>query len=108
MAETIAGYAHVNIVVTDVEAAKEFYGGKLGLELLPRPDFGGRFGGLWFRLGAAHRHPAQKQCEGCGRDEGLPPHAAAILSASMTALAKGWGASCGRLWPMPPSMRRCS
>ena len=39
-AETIAGYAHVNIVVTDIDAAKAFYGGKLGLELLPRPDFG--------------------------------------------------------------------
>jgi glyoxylase I family protein len=54
-AETIAGYAHVNIVVTDLDAAKDFYGGKLGLELLPRPDFG-RFGGAWFRLGAAQLH----------------------------------------------------
>jgi len=54
-AQTIAGYAHVNIGVTDLDAANEFYGGTLGLELLPRPDFG-TFGGSWFRLGAAQLH----------------------------------------------------
>jgi glyoxylase I family protein len=51
----IAGYAHVNVVVTDIEAAREFYGGKLGLERLPRPDFGG-FGGDWYRLGPSQLH----------------------------------------------------
>ena len=54
-AGTIAGYAHVNIVVTDIDAADEFYGGKLGLQRLPRPDFGG-FGGRWFRLGSSQLH----------------------------------------------------
>ena len=49
MTRQIAGYAHVNLCVTDPEAAREFYEGKLGLEVLPRPDFGG-FGGYWFRL----------------------------------------------------------
>lgn len=53
--DTIAGYAHVNIVVTDLEAAKDFYGGKFGFELLPRPDFGG-FPGAWYRLGAVQLH----------------------------------------------------
>ncbi|HEV8296408.1 MAG TPA: VOC family protein [Acidimicrobiales bacterium] len=55
MATGIAGYAHVNICVTDLEAAREFYEDKLGLEQLPRPDFGG-FGGYWFRLGPSQLH----------------------------------------------------
>jgi catechol 2,3-dioxygenase-like lactoylglutathione lyase family enzyme len=55
MATGIAGYAHVNLCVTDLEAAREFYEGKLGLEVLPRPDFGG-FGGYWFRLGPSQLH----------------------------------------------------
>lgn len=53
--DTVAGFAHVNIVVTDLDAAHDFYGGKFGLELLPRPDFGG-FPGAWYRLGAAQLH----------------------------------------------------
>ena len=55
MTRQIAGYAHVNLCVTDPEAAREFYEGKLGLEVLPRPDFGG-FGGYWFRLGNSQLH----------------------------------------------------
>jgi catechol 2,3-dioxygenase-like lactoylglutathione lyase family enzyme len=51
----ILGYAHVNVVVTDLEAARTFYGGKLGLEPIPRPDFGG-FPGEWYRLGASQLH----------------------------------------------------
>src|SRR5688572_17765238 len=55
MGDEIAGYAHVNLVVTDIEAATEFYEGKLGLERLPRPDFGS-FGGTWYRLGPSQLH----------------------------------------------------
>lgn len=51
----IAGYAHVNLCVADLEGARHFYEDQLGLERLPRPDFGG-FGGYWFRLGAAQLH----------------------------------------------------
>jgi glyoxylase I family protein len=51
----LLGYAHVNLVVDDLEAAREFYGAKLGLQALPRPDFGG-FAGEWYRLGAAQLH----------------------------------------------------
>ena len=40
---------HVGICVTDVERAKEFYGGVLGLRELPRPPFD--FGGAWYELG---------------------------------------------------------
>ncbi len=48
-------YSHVNILVTDVEAADDFYMGKLGLEKLPRPDFGD-FQGSWLRLGPSQLH----------------------------------------------------
>ena len=52
---TIAGYAHVNLCVTDTERALEFYVGQLGLSVLPRPDFG-TFGGAWLRLGDVQLH----------------------------------------------------
>jgi catechol 2,3-dioxygenase-like lactoylglutathione lyase family enzyme len=55
MEDDIAGYAHVNLVVTDIDAAAAFYEGKLGLERLPRPDFGS-FGGTWYRLGPSQLH----------------------------------------------------
>jgi glyoxylase I family protein len=51
----ILGYAHVNVVVTDLDAARAFYEGMLGLEPIPRPDFGG-FPGEWYRLGASQLH----------------------------------------------------
>jgi extradiol dioxygenase family protein len=59
MTAPIAGYAHVNLCVLDVEVAREFYEGKLGLEVLPRPDFGGGFGGYWFKLGNSQLHLSQ-------------------------------------------------
>ena len=40
---------HAAVIVTDVERAKRFYGGVLGLRELPRPDFG--FDGVWYRIG---------------------------------------------------------
>ena len=51
----LVAYSHVNICVTDVEAADVFYVEKLGLEKLPRPDFGG-FEGSWLRMGPAQLH----------------------------------------------------
>ena len=51
----LVAYSHVNIPVTDVEAADAFYMGKLGLEKLARPDFGG-FEGSWLRLGPSQLH----------------------------------------------------
>lgn len=51
----VAGYAHVNIVVDDLDAACEFYGTTFGLERLPRPDFRGS-PGAWFRLGRSQLH----------------------------------------------------
>ena len=51
---TIAGYSHVAIAVTDVDAARGFYCGLLGFEELPRPDFG--VPGLWLRVGDLQLH----------------------------------------------------
>ena len=51
----IAGYTHTNILVTDLEAAHDFYIGKLGFKVLPRPDFGG-FEGAWYRIGDLQLH----------------------------------------------------
>lgn len=42
-------FSHVSVVVSDLEKAKAFYGGLLGLPEIPRPDFG--FPGVWYGLG---------------------------------------------------------
>ena len=42
-------FSHVSVTVTDLEKAKGFYGGVLGLLEIPRPDFG--FPGVWYSLG---------------------------------------------------------
>ena len=51
----IRGYSHANILVTDMEAAHDFYIEKLGFEVLPRPDFG-EFQGAWYRVGDLQLH----------------------------------------------------
>ncbi len=53
--DTISGYTHTNILVTDLEAAHDFYINKLGFSVLPRPDFGG-FAGAWYRVGDLQLH----------------------------------------------------
>lgn len=45
---------HVSIVVTDLAAAKAFYGDVLGLEELPRPPFA--FAGAWYAVGDRQLH----------------------------------------------------
>lgn len=55
LAHPISGYSHVNLLVDDLAAAHDFYIGKLGFEVLPRPDFGG-FAGAWYRIGDLQLH----------------------------------------------------
>lgn len=43
------GFRHVSVTVTDLAAAKRFYGEQLGFPELPRPDFD--FPGAWYSLG---------------------------------------------------------
>jgi glyoxylase I family protein len=82
----ILGYAHVNVIVTDLAAAREFYEGKLGLEVLPRPDFGG-FAGVWYRLGAAQLHLSV--AERMPDWQGTAPHMALHLAAGTFAETVG-------------------
>ncbi len=48
MAITISSFHHAGFLVTDIARAAAFYEGVLGLENLPRPDFG--FPGRWYDL----------------------------------------------------------
>jgi glyoxylase I family protein len=45
-----ADFTHVSVTVTQLEAARDFYGRVLGLSEIARPDFG--FPGIWYDLGA--------------------------------------------------------
>lgn len=53
MPVSIAGFHHAGLMVTDVARAAAFYEGVLGLQALPRPDFG--FDGRWYDLGHGHQ-----------------------------------------------------
>lgn len=46
--------AHAAVLVTDLDRAKAFYAGALGLEEKPRPDFD--FPGAWYDLGECELH----------------------------------------------------
>ncbi len=41
-------FSHVSVVVSDLDRAKAFYGGTIGLEEIPRPAFD--FPGAWYSL----------------------------------------------------------
>ena len=45
---------HVSLTVTDLEKARQFYTGVLGLREIPRPDFD--FDGAWYALGDRQLH----------------------------------------------------
>ena len=51
------GVHHVSINVDNLDACLDFYVEKLGLEVLPRPDFG--FPGAWLRSGGQEVHLIQ-------------------------------------------------
>jgi catechol 2,3-dioxygenase-like lactoylglutathione lyase family enzyme len=50
----VSGPLHVAILVSDLEASKRFYGGILGLEQKPRPNFDTP--GAWYQLGGLELH----------------------------------------------------
>ncbi len=52
-----SGLHHVSICVRDADEAVAFYTEKLGLTVLPRPDFG--FGGYWLDAGGQQVHLMQ-------------------------------------------------
>ena len=45
---------HVSLPVSDLDRARAFYGGTLGLEETDRPPF--KFGGAWYRVGDRSLH----------------------------------------------------
>lgn len=67
----ITGYSHAAICVGDVEAARAFYGGALGLQELPRPDLD--FPGAWYQVGALQLHLMQRE-QVPGRTRSIGPH----------------------------------
>ena len=48
------GVHHLSFTVTDLERSKAFYEDIMGLETVPRPDFG--IGGVWYSAGNAQIH----------------------------------------------------
>ena len=48
---------HVSFAIQDLERAKQFFGGVLGLEEISRPAF--RFPGVWYALGDRQLHLIQ-------------------------------------------------
>ncbi len=60
---------HVSFPVRDLERARAFYEGVLGLEEIPRPDIGG-LGGKWYGIGDAEIHIIVTPD---GADVGTPP-----------------------------------
>jgi catechol 2,3-dioxygenase-like lactoylglutathione lyase family enzyme len=48
MGELHGKYHHVSVCVTDLDRARAFYGGQLGLKEIPRPAFD--FPGVWYGL----------------------------------------------------------
>ena len=61
-----SGIHHVAICVSDPDEAVAFYTGVLGLEVLPRPDFG--FGGYWLEAGGQQVHLMQSDKTHSGSD----------------------------------------
>ena len=64
---------HVSVQITDLERARDFYEGVLGLVPIERPDFG--FPGVWYGIGALQVHLIG-EVPGMGRatpPEGLSP-----------------------------------
>ncbi len=64
------GVHHVSFSVSDLERARAFYEGVLGLRQIPRPEFG--LGGIWLRAGDTEVHLIVTPE---GADVGKPPAA---------------------------------
>jgi catechol 2,3-dioxygenase-like lactoylglutathione lyase family enzyme len=50
----VQSFHHIAVSVTDLDRARAFYGGVLGLEELPRPTFDVE--GTWYRVGDGQLH----------------------------------------------------
>ena len=50
----VKGIDHITIVVKDLDRTRAFYVDVIGMQEVPRPDFG--FPGLWFQAGSTQIH----------------------------------------------------
>lgn len=66
---------HVTIIVKDIERSGDFYTQVLGMQPVPRPDFG--FSGAWFQAGKTQVHlileSEKAGTAGIGEFDGLDP-----------------------------------
>jgi catechol 2,3-dioxygenase-like lactoylglutathione lyase family enzyme len=67
------GFSHAALRISNVERARSFYENVLGLQTLPRPDFG--FGGAWYGVGENQIHLISSEKRHDGIDP-LGPHVA--------------------------------
>lgn len=58
MSAGIVNFHHVNVTVPRAleQAAKDFYGSRLGLEEVPKPEASRGRGGAWYQLGSVQLH----------------------------------------------------
>ena len=99
----LSGVHHVSINVHDAEEVGRFYMDVLGLEKLPRPDFG--IPGLWLRSGGQEIHLIQR--EGHEAPEGQ--HFAfrvEDLDATVEEL-EGRGVEVSKVFQIPGGGRQC-
>jgi catechol 2,3-dioxygenase-like lactoylglutathione lyase family enzyme len=57
----VKSFDHVTIICADLDAARRFYVGVLGMTEVERPAFG--FPGLWFQAGSVQIHATQESTE---------------------------------------------
>ena len=58
MSAGIVNFHHVNVTVPGAleQATKDFYGSRLGLEEVPKPEASRGRGGAWYQLGSVQLH----------------------------------------------------
>ena len=98
---------HTAVIVTDVDRAKGFYGGILGLRELPRPDFG--FDGVWYQVGEGQElhlivHPEARTVRGTTTIDGRDGHFAMRVGSYAKTLEhlRAHGVACREL-PLNPT-----
>ncbi len=83
---------HASFPVTDLERAREFYEGVLGLEPIARPDLG--FAGAWYRAGDCEIHLLVPPA---GMDVGRPPEALNPMALHTAFTIDDYGSVAARL-----------
>lgn len=88
----IKGAHHFSLDVADIEAARAFYSGLLGLPEIERPDFG--IPGIWYQAGSVQLHLIQTPE---GVDVGRRAPALTPLAQHIAFEIEDYPAMCARL-----------